>query len=46
MDGYREGMPQMNSKTFCNIIQSYYSIALSAVGYASQLLYGVGSYDS
>lgn len=46
MDGYREGMPQKNTKIFCNVIQSYYSITLSAVGYASQLLYGVGSYDS
>lgn len=46
MSGYREGMPQMNTKIFCNVIQSYYSITLSAVGYTSHLLYGVGSYDS
>lgn len=32
----------MNNKIFCNVIQSYYSITLSDVGYASQLLYGVG----
>lgn len=46
MSGYREGMPQMNTKIFCNLIQSYYRISLSAVGYASQLLYGAGNYDS
>lgn len=46
MSGYREGMPQMNTKIFCNVIQSYYSITLSAVGYASHFLYGVRSYDS
>lgn len=42
MNGYREG----TARFFCNIIQSCYSSTLSAVGYASQLLYGVGSYDS